>query len=313
MAGPRVLSENRYVLKLGDLALRDASESLTLGTPLGVGVTPGEWDASTGSAAVQIGARAALSAVVNGASTQLTNNSRFDGTNHKYLETAAASFYAQGSGVHQWGNAASGTAGNTITYTVRMTLDASGNLGIGTSAFGTSAAGVLALANSTAPTTGPANTVQLYSTDLSAGNTIPSLFCEGSGVIGTSRIAIRVNGTVYYLLAKTTDDYAPSFTAVEGGVGFQNSWVNYGSGFQTAGFWKDSFGIVRLRGNVKSGTTNATIFTLPVGYRPAAAEIFGPYDGATVLSIYVLANGSVIHQGPNNTLIPLNNVWFVAA
>ena len=93
--------------------------------------------------------------------------------------------------------------------TERMRIDSSGNVGIGTSTFGTSAAKVLALGNATAPTTGPADTIQIYSTDLSAGNTMLSLYTEGTVVNAnttaatTHRIAIRVNGTVYYLLANT--------------------------------------------------------------------------------------------------------------
>ena len=44
----------------------------------------------------------------------------------------------------------------------RMRIDASGNVGIGVSAFGTSAANVLGLANATAPSTSPAGMGQLY-------------------------------------------------------------------------------------------------------------------------------------------------------
>ena len=55
---------------------------------------------------------------------------------------------------------------NTIKFytasTDRMTLDSSGNLGVGVSTFGTSAAKVLGLANATAPTTSPAGMGQLY-------------------------------------------------------------------------------------------------------------------------------------------------------
>ena len=93
----------------------------------------------------------------------------------------------------------------------RMRITSTGNVGIGTNTFGTSAAGVLALANGTAPTTGPADTVQIFSVDRSAGNTIPAVRCEGSGVTNagitnttvTNKIAIQVNGTIYYLLATT--------------------------------------------------------------------------------------------------------------
>jgi hypothetical protein len=93
--------------------------------------------------------------------------------------------------------------------TEKLRIDTNGNVGIGTSTFGTSAVRSLAIGTGTAPTTGPADTIQIYSTDLTAGNTMLSLFTEGTvvnantTVAATHRIAIRVNGTVYYLLANT--------------------------------------------------------------------------------------------------------------
>jgi hypothetical protein len=105
-----------------------------------------------------------------------------------------------------------GSGNNTMSFNSgTMTLDASGNLGLNTTAFGTSAAGVLSLGTGTAPTTGPADTVQLFSVDRSAGNTIPAVRCEGSGVTNagitnttvTTKIAMQVNGTIYFLLATT--------------------------------------------------------------------------------------------------------------
>ena len=51
---------------------------------------------------------------------------------------------------------------STRTGGDRFTLDTSGNVGIGVSTFGTSAAKVLGLANATAPSTSPAGMGQLY-------------------------------------------------------------------------------------------------------------------------------------------------------
>jgi hypothetical protein len=123
----------------------------------------------------------------------------------------AAGMYNISQNAHTWLNAPSGTAGNVITFTQAMTLDANRNLGLNTSTFGTSAVGVLSLGTGTAPATGPADTVQIFSVDRSAGNTIPAVRCEGSGVTNagitnttvTTKIAMQVNGTIYYLLATT--------------------------------------------------------------------------------------------------------------
>lgn len=48
-----------------------------------------------------------------------------------YKTAAAANMYLLAGGQHQWYNAPSGTAGNPITFTQAMTLDASGNLLVG--------------------------------------------------------------------------------------------------------------------------------------------------------------------------------------
>jgi hypothetical protein len=49
----------------------------------------------------------------------------------KYIATGNATRAEQSDGTHAWFNAASGTAGNAITFTQAMTLDASGRLGVG--------------------------------------------------------------------------------------------------------------------------------------------------------------------------------------
>lgn len=52
-----------------------------------------------------------------------------------------------------------------------------------------------------------------------------------------------------------------------------NSWVNFGSTFDTAAYRKIGE-VVYVRGLIKSGTTTSgtTIFTLPSGYRPSATR-----------------------------------------
>lgn len=57
---------------------------------------------------------------------------------------------------------------------------------------------------------------------------------------------------------------------------FSGTWANYDvtPGWSHAGYRKDASGFVHLRGLVKDGTANSTIFTLPVGYRPAQQEMF---------------------------------------
>lgn len=84
-----------------------------------------------------------------------------------------------------------------------------------------------------------------------------------------------------------------------------NSWVYYGTPYPTAGYYKDSAGIVHLKGLVKSGTVGAgyAIFILPAGYRPAEQHIFATISGSA------LARCDVSNDGWVRTPIG-NNVWF---
>lgn len=93
---------------------------------LGLGVTPSAWGASY--KAIQISSFAAIAQ--GGNDTYIGNNWYNDGSN-KYLQPSGASLYGQSNGSHFWFNAPSGTAGNAISFTQAMTLDASGNLAIG--------------------------------------------------------------------------------------------------------------------------------------------------------------------------------------
>jgi hypothetical protein len=116
------------------------------------------------------------SAIGNAGSTTTTwfsSNSYQNGTNWIYKNSAAASYYAQLAGQHQWFNAPSGTAGNAITFTQAMTLDASGNLLVGKAALSDTTVGWYVRPNgiTTATMSSSVNTdtsYQLYSTGASA-------------------------------------------------------------------------------------------------------------------------------------------------
>jgi len=93
---------------------------------VGISVTPSAW-AST-YRALQIGIGTSLTGITNDVDVNLVNNARFDGTNWKYTNSSPAERYRTASGTHYWYNAASGTAGNNITWTPAMTLTDSNEL-----------------------------------------------------------------------------------------------------------------------------------------------------------------------------------------
>jgi hypothetical protein len=94
---------------------------------LGLGVTPSAWSGK----AIEVGSKGTAIWNLNQVNTSYTCNAYYDGA-FKYGGTGLASSYQQAAGIHYWYTAPSGTAGNTISFTQAMTLDASGNLGIGT-------------------------------------------------------------------------------------------------------------------------------------------------------------------------------------
>ena len=95
---------------------------------LGLGVTPSAW--YTASKALQVSG-----AAIEGRGTvaQLYCNGYLDATaaNEIYINNGFSTKYRQSDGEHRWYQAASGTAGGNISYTNTLTLDASGNLGVG--------------------------------------------------------------------------------------------------------------------------------------------------------------------------------------
>ncbi len=95
-----------------------------------------------------------------------------------------------------------------------------------------------------------------------------------------------------------------------------NNWVNYGSAYESANYFKDKCGVVHLAGMIKSGTTTAetVIFTLPEGYRPRASEKFFCVSLNAICVIDVYTTGNVaIKTGANSGWISLSGISFLAA
>jgi hypothetical protein len=96
----------------------------------------------------------------------------------------------------------------------------------------------------------------------------------------------------------------PAFTSTcVVGEPVQVHWATYGGSgaeFNEVGFYKDSVGVVHLKGLAtqfcerNSNGTDSVIFVLPPGYRPAETEVQVTVANNTINRINVKATGEVI-------------------
>jgi hypothetical protein len=98
---------------------------------LGLGVTTlSPWNA--GHTAMQIAFSGAIHGSDSGNNLLVNSNAYFDSVGaFRYIQTGFASSYEQNSGQHRWSTAASGTAGNIISFTQVLTLDGIDGSGYG--------------------------------------------------------------------------------------------------------------------------------------------------------------------------------------
>ena len=127
------VSNNETDLVFSNFAAGSLTEKMRLvgaTGALGLGVTPNAWGSDT--KAIQLGG-SLFSVVAGNVRTLITVNAYYDGTNFRYVGSGTAFQYrlSTGTNAHEWYTAPSGTAGNVITFTQAMTLDASGNLIVG--------------------------------------------------------------------------------------------------------------------------------------------------------------------------------------
>jgi hypothetical protein len=127
---------------------------------------------------------------------------------------------------------------------------------------------------------------------------------------GTTPIeASHINDLQDEVVAIETQLITDTFTEV---TSFSNSWVNYGSGYDTAGYYKDAYGYVHLKGLLKNGTITLTMFTLPAGYRPAYRYLFATLSNDALGRCDIDTSGNVIAVTGNTAWISINGLVFLA-
>ena len=206
---------------------------------LGLVVTPSAWGGSFKALQVGLGTSLYNNTSANG--TFLGSNFYWNGTNNIYIGTSTATAYAQNGGQHQWFQAASGTAGDAITFTQAMTLDASGNLAIGTTTVNNANSDVLTIGKNSA------------SYDVAA---VIRQFANGTAA-NLQLIAANDTGAAYNFISSST----------QGGT---QHWRLGGVGGFTGGLAFSTSGSERARidssGNLLVGCT-ATNVTGSIGFR----------------------------------------------
>ncbi len=99
---------------------------------------------------------------------------------------------------------------------------------------------------------------------------------------------------------------------------YQNNWSDYGNGYATGAYTMTSAGVVVIKGLIKRAGTpvpGETIATLPVGYRPSEAIMFGTStstSGADATArIDINPNGSILYNNGSGGWLSLDRMMFI--
>jgi hypothetical protein len=151
-ASGRTYSINNGFPSVGALSIYDNTAAATRvvldsSGNLGLGVPPSAWYLGYATQCLEIGRAGGFAYDIVDARTYVLNNAyKYTTSTWKYRADGFAGTYgiSDYDGAHRWYTAPSGTAGDAISFTQSMTLDASGQLGIGS----TSPTQVLTIAQS---------------------------------------------------------------------------------------------------------------------------------------------------------------------
>ena len=77
----------------------------------------------------------------------------------------------------------------------------------------------------------------------------------------------------------------------------ENSWANVGGAYYDAQYTKDTWGLVKLRGRIDTGTSATTALTLPAEFRPNATIEFicaGEAGGSPAVAYVTIDSSGVL-------------------
>ena len=178
---------------------------------VGIGVTPSAW--SGGFKGLQIsGGYGSIGSNAN-ADTRFYSGGFYGTLGNTYAVSAfPVSMYQQSGGIHSWHTAAAGTAGNAITFTQAMTLDASGNLLVGKTSSANTVAGVKLFTDSVD------GGREYFTRQAGAASQTHVVFFEsGGGVVGsisTTNVATAYNIASDYRLKQSVQPLAGGLARV---------------------------------------------------------------------------------------------------
>jgi hypothetical protein len=245
----------------------------------GLGVTPSAWDTLT---ALQV-KNAHIGGVVDNA--YFGANCFYNGVNWTYIATNEANRIELQSGKFEFYTAASGTAGDPITFgDAKMTLDASGNLGVGT----------------TSPTTRLHinGTGGQYLRSFSTSNSVDSYFGSQTNEAtvtvasnhpltfvtnNTERCRVTAGGDLLVGTTSTTPNPGVAIFA-SGGIGQGNSAAS--SGFEFHSFRRSAVQI----GSITQNGTTAVAYNTSSDRRLKENIVPAPDAGAKIDAIEIVSH-----------------------
>jgi hypothetical protein len=272
--GISLWTSTNHLLAFGTNGTRQAI--LDTSGNLGLGVTPSAWGSANKVFQVVNGAVWSP----GGADTRFsTNQYRASDGSRVYIVNGYAQEYVQTSGQHLWNIAASGTAGNPISFTQAMTLSAAGFLGIGE----TSPSVALSIKGATADSA----TIQLKQTassgqDYRITSRDDGSFRIQSDTAAAERLRIDSSGN---LLVGTTNAYGKFYV--------------FSTSNSSAMVYAETSGASYNGSNIYSVLTGA-------GNNNTTARLFSGYNVTNGDVFYVYGNGNVVNY--NNSYGALSDI-----